>query len=143
MELICLAHKECLSISAGLAVPREMVTNHQHVYLLCVHNCVCVCERKGESRIYLRVWKYLYFNFETLRNGRGFLQLSATLSSLFWFARLEQIFANNQTFSTPALHFIELSKHSRKFGCLCATCKCNYFLLLPALWQIEVTIMQL
>lgn len=47
MELICLAHKECPSISAGLSVPREMVTNHTNmcicsVYII-VFLIVCVC----------------------------------------------------------------------------------------------------
>lgn len=33
MELICLAHKECPSISAGPSVQREMVTNRTNVFV--------------------------------------------------------------------------------------------------------------
>lgn len=43
MELICLAHKECLSISAGLTVPREMVTNHTNMCICSVYIIVFVC----------------------------------------------------------------------------------------------------
>ena len=55
MELICLAHKECLSISAGLSVPREMVTNHTNmcicsVYII-VFLIVCVCVWREESTL--------------------------------------------------------------------------------------------
>lgn len=105
MELICLAHKECLSISAGLPVPRKMVTNHQHVYLLCGYNCVCVCEAKvkGRHAAALTYRRTVASHVEMCSHVRGSLPLSANFSSLFGLTWLKQILADNQTSSTPAL----------------------------------------
>lgn len=88
MELICLAHSECLSISAGLPAPAEMVTNHTNMSVRSVHQIVFV-HAKGEvkerKKIHLTnpqmihslvtkrglfcVW-FLFFSF------KGFLQPS-------------------------------------------------------------------
>ena len=110
MELICLAHKECLSISAGLSVPREMVTNHTNmcicsVYII-VFLIVCVCVKR---RIHTSFWKVFLFG---LFWGSNFVS-----ASLFWFSGLKKTFFSDRR---AHLHFIERSRRSRKLSCLCA-----------------------
>lgn len=161
MELICLAHSECLSISAGLPAPAEMVTNHTDMSVRSVHQIVFV-HAKGEvkerKKIHLSandpqfsnkegmfwVW-FLFWVFFPPWNFTRFLKASCSLhlEPAALVCGLQQIFAGDQTFSTPALLFIELRQLCRKFGCLCATCKCNYFRLHRALRLTKVTIMQL
>lgn len=163
MELICLAHSECLSISAGLPAPAEMVTNHTNMSIRSVHQIVFVYAKGKvkERKIHLSnpqmirslvtmrecfvfgFWFFFVFFFPW--NFTRFQKASCSLhlEPAALVCGLQQIFAGDQTFSTPALLFIELRQLCRKFCCLCATCKCNYFLLHRALWLTKVTIMQL
>lgn len=164
MELICLAHSECLSISAGLPAPAEMVTNHTNMSVRSVHQIVFV-HAKGKvkekkkkhhlsnpqmthSWVTMRecfvfgFWVFFVFLLlELYALSKASCSLHLEPAALV--CGLQQIFASDQTFSAPALLFIELRQLCRKFGCLCATCKCNYFLLHRALWLTKVTLMQL
>lgn len=106
MELICLAHSECLSISAGLPAPAEMVTNHANMSVRSVHQIVFVHakgEVKEKKKIHLSNLQMIH-SLVTKRGcfvfglcfvclvffpgtGTRFQRLPAafTLSSLLWF----------------------------------------------------------